>query len=252
MTSHGRKKTLKRLNTPGHLQIKRKHGKFFVNPSPGSHPKKFCLPLLHIIRDLLKIVPHYRDVKKIIGQGEFKVDGKVVKDIGFPLGIMDVLTIEKLNKNYRILPDSHHGLSLFEISKDEAEYKLCRINGKTSIKGGQLQLNLHDGRNIVIQVKDPTKPKEDVYKRMDVLKISLPTQEILKQIKFKKNSLAIILDGKNISQVGTITNIIKRFGPKASTVEITQEDGTHVETLYDYVLMLGDKESEIKLPEIES
>jgi small subunit ribosomal protein S4e len=252
MTSHGGKKTLKRLNTPGHLQIKRKHGTFFVSPTPGPHPKRFCLPLLHIVRDLLEIVPYYRDAKKLIGQGNFKVDGKIVKDTKFPIGLMDILTIEKLDKNFRILPDSHHGLKLFEIPKDEAEFKLCRINGKTTLNGGHIQLNLHDGRNIKIEVKDPTKPKEDVYKRMDVLKIAVPSQEILSHIKFETNSLAMIMDGKNIGQVGTVSNIIKRFGPNASTVEITQEDGTQVETLYDYVLMLGDKESEIKIPINES
>ena len=80
MTRHGEVKTLKRLNTPGFLQIKRKHGKFFVNPSPGPHPSRFCLPLLHIVRDLLKIVPTHREAKKLIGLGHFMVDEKVVKD----------------------------------------------------------------------------------------------------------------------------------------------------------------------------
>jgi small subunit ribosomal protein S4e len=250
MTSHGNKKHIKRLNTPGFLQIKRKHGTFFVNPSPGPHPKRFCLPLLHIVRDLLKMVPYSRDAKKLIGQGYFKVDGRVIRDIKFPLGIMDVLSVQKIDKYYRILPDSHHGLVLFEIPKEEAEIKLCRVNSKSTLKGGHIQLNLHDGRNIKIEVKVPTKPKEDVYKRMDVLKISIPSQEILSHIKFKENSLAIIMAGKNIAKIGIINKIIKRFGPHASTVEIMQEDGTPVETLYDYVLMLGDKESEIELPKI--
>ena len=67
MTRHGGQKVLKRLNTPAFLQIKRKHGKFFIKPSPGPHQSKFCLPLLHIVRDLLKIVDNYREAKKLIG-----------------------------------------------------------------------------------------------------------------------------------------------------------------------------------------
>ncbi|MFX1481343.1 MAG: 30S ribosomal protein S4e [Promethearchaeota archaeon] len=251
MTRHGGQKTLKRLNTPAYLQIKRKHGTFFVKPSPGSHPERFCLPLLHIVRDILKFVDNHREAKKLIGLGHFKIDGKVVRDRGFPVGLMDVLSIEKINKHYRILPDSHYGLILHEISEEESTYKLCRIDNKTNVKGGHLQLNLHDGRNILIRVKDPRNPKEDKYKRMDVLKISLPDQEIMKVLKFKDNNLAIIMSGKNIGQVGKIVNILKRFGPKASTVSI-ERNGDHTETLYDYTFIIGEEQSEIDLPTIKN
>lgn len=250
MTRHAGQKVSKRLNTPAHLQIKRKHGKFFVKPSPGPHPGRVCLPLLHIVRDLLEIVSTHREAKKLIGLGNFKVDGKVVYDSTYPIGLMDVLTIVPNNIHYRILPDSHHGLILHEISEDESLHKLCRLRSKTIIKGGQLQLNLHDGRNILIAIKDPKKPKEDVYKRMDVLKISIPEQEILKVIKFKEGNLALIMSGKNIGKVGKIISITKRFGPKASTVSIEREhaDVGHTETLYDYTFIIGEDQSEINLP----
>ena len=250
MTRHGGTRALKRLNTPKFLQIKRKHGKFFIKPSPGPHPSRFCLPLLHIVRDLLNIVDNHREAKKLIGLGHLKVDGKIVKDKNYPVGLMDVLSIEKLNKHYRILPDSHHGLILHEIPEAESSFKLCRITQKTSLKGGHIQLNLHDGRNIFVRVKDPRNPKEDIYKRMDVLKISVPEQEILKVLKFKEGNLAIIMSGKNIGQIGKIINILKRFGPKASTVSI-QHNSEHTETLYDYTFILGEDQSEVSLPELE-
>ncbi|MFX1236550.1 MAG: 30S ribosomal protein S4e [Promethearchaeota archaeon] len=248
MTRHGGAKVLKRLNTPAHLQIKRKHGTFFINPSPGPHPSRFCLPLLHVVRDFLGIVDTHREAKKLIGLGHFKVDQKVVRDKAYPIGLMDVITIEKMGKNYRVLPDSHHGLILKEIPKKNNEFKLCRINQKTTIKGGHVQLNLHDGRNILINVKDPKNPKEARnYSRMDVLKISLPTQEILKTLKFKEGNNAIIMSGKNIGQVGKIQSVTKRFGPKASTVTIEHDDGELTETLYDYTFIIGEAKSEIKI-----
>jgi small subunit ribosomal protein S4e len=249
MTRHGGKKTLKRFNTPKYMQLKRKQGTFFVNPSPGPHTKRFSLTLLHIVRDHLKIVDNYREAKKLIGLGYFNVDGRTIKDIAFPLGLMDVLSIEKINAHYRILPDPHHGLILHEIPVEESNFKLCRIDEKTTIKGGHIQLNLHDGRNILVTVKDPKNPKEDIYKRMDVLKISLPEQEILKVYRFKEGNLAIIMSGKNIGQVGKIVNILKRFGPKASTVSI-EHDSDHTETLYDYTFIIGEEQAEINLPSI--
>ncbi len=251
MARHGGQKTLKRLNTPAFLQIKRKHGKFFIKASPGPHPSRICFPLLHIVRDLLKITNTHREAKKLIGLGYFKIDGKVVKDKGFPVGLMDVLSIDKTNEHYRILPDSHYGLILHRIPEEESTYKLCRINNKTTVKGGHIQLNLHDGRNILINVKNPRTPKEDVYKRMDVLKITIPEQEIVKNLNFKENNLAIIMSGKNIGQVGKIISILKRFGPKASTVSI-QHNGGHTETLYDYTFIVGEEQSEINLPKIEN
>ena len=249
MTRHGGTKSSKRLNTPKYLRIKRKHGTFFINPSPGPHPRRFSLPLLHIVRDLLEIVDNFREAKKLIGLGYFKIDGKVVRDKAYPVGLMDVLSIDKINKHYRVLPDSHHGLKLFEITDQESLFKLCRITQKTTLKGGHIQLNLHDGRNIVIEVKDPKNPKEDNYKRMDVLKISIPEQEILKVLRFKEGNLAIIMSGKNIGQVGKITKILKRFGPKASTVAI-QRDSELTETLYDYTFIIGDQEPEIAIPSV--
>ncbi|MFX0034986.1 MAG: 30S ribosomal protein S4e [Candidatus Hermodarchaeota archaeon] len=251
MTRHGAQKRLKRLNTSAFLQIKRKHGIFFVKPSPGPHSNRFCLPLLHIVRDLLKIVDNHREAKKIIGLGYIKVDGKTITDESFPVGLMDVVSIEKMNKHYRILPDSHHGLILHEITEQESTFKLCRITNKKTLKGGHIQLNLHDGRNILIRVQDPKNPKEDIYKRMDVLKISIPEQEINKILKFKENNMAIIMSGKNIGQIGKIISILKRFGPKASTVSI-QHDGDHTETLYDYTFIIGEENSEIDLPKIKS
>lgn len=251
MARHGGQKTLKRLNTPAFLQIKRKHGKFFIKASPGPHPSRFCFPLLHIVRDLLKITNTHREAKKLIGLGYFKIDGKVVKDKGFPVGLMDVLSIDKTNEHYRILPDSHYGLILHRIPEEESTYKLCRINNKTTVKGGHIQLNLHDGRNILINVSNPRTPKEDVYKRMDVLKITIPEQEIVKILNFKENNLAIIMSGKNIGQVGKIISILKRFGPKASRVSI-QHNGSHTETLYDYTFIVGEEQSEIDLPKIEN
>lgn len=251
MTRHGGQKRLKRLNTPEFIQIKRKHGKFFVNPSPGPHPKRFCLPLLHIVRDLLEIVDNHREAKKLIGLGYFKVDGKVIKDERYPLGLMDVLSIDKINTYYRIIPDSNYGLILHEISEEASNFKLCRIDRKTTIKGGHIQLNLHDGRNIIIYVKDPQNPEEDNFKCMDVVKISIPDQEILKKLEFKEGNLAIIMAGKNIARVGKIAKIEKRFGPKSSRVSIEQDEEI-IETLYDYTFTLGENmESEIDLPQME-
>jgi small subunit ribosomal protein S4e len=82
---------------------------------------------------------------------------------------------------------------------------------------------------------------------MDVLKVSIPEQDVLKTLKFKEGNLALIMSGKNIGQVGKITKILKRFGPKASTVSI-QHNSAHTETLYDYTFIIGEDQFEISIP----
>jgi len=253
MGRKGESKVRKRLNTPRFLQIKRKHGKYFVRPSPGPHPSRFCLPLLHIVRDLLKIADNYAEAKKLIGRGFFKIDGKVVKDFKFPVGLMDVLSIEKTKKYYRILPDSHHGLILHEIPEEESSYKLCRINQKTYVKGGHVQLNLHDGKNILIKVNDPRDPKEaERYSTKDVVKISVPNQEILKLFKFKENNFALIVSGRNIGRFGFIKTITKLIGIKANLVTIEDQNAATIETLFNYIFVIGEDQSEINLPKISA
>jgi small subunit ribosomal protein S4e len=246
MARHAGQKRVKRFNTPKYLQIKRKHGKFTVKPSPGAHPGRFSLPLLHILRDLLAVCDDFREAKKLVKRGVAKVDGRIIRDVHFPLGLMDVLTLDD-KLFYRVLPHSHYGLVLQEINEESSLFKLCRINNKTTVKGGHIQLNLHDGRNILIEVKDPEEPKEDVYRRMDVLKISVPEQEILKTIELKTGAIGLIIDGLNIGNVGNIVEISKRFGPNASTVTIEDAEGNLIQTSYDYIFPLGAEKAEIEL-----
>ena len=78
---------------------------------------------------------------------------------------MDVVSIPKIDKYYRILPDYKGRLILHEIEEKDATFKLAKINNKTTVKGGKTQLNLHDGRNVLT---------EDEYKTDDVVLLNIP------------------------------------------------------------------------------
>ena len=234
------KRHTKRFNTPKYIQINKKERTFFYNLRPGPHPKNYSLPLGHIIRDILKIVKTGTEARKVIKLGMILVDGKVRKDPRFPVGLMDVVEIPELGKYYRILPKMKRGLFPMEIQEEEKDFKLCRIKNKTSLRGGgNVQLNLHDGRNLIIPLKDPKKPKEDKYKTMGVLKIKIPSQEIVDYYPLKENSPVLVVSGKNLGMNGIVTKIEKRFGPNASIVKVkTEEDEIH-ETAFNYVFTVG-------------
>lgn len=176
------------------------------------------------------------------------VDGKIQREELFPVGLMAVVSIPDLKKTFRVLT-SEKGLILHPIEEEEAKIKLCRIENKTSINGGQMQLNLHDGRNVMIPIKYPAKPEEGIYKPLDTLKINIPTQEIAGPIKLAKGAQVIIIGGKNAGKSGKIVTIEERPNQKRRNALITVEDadGKHFQTIMDLIFVVGDTESAISL-----
>jgi len=164
---------------------------------------------------------------------------------------MDVISLSDIGKIYRVLP-SEKGLILHPIEKDEAEFKFCRIERKSTLSGGHVQLNLHDGRNVLIKVKDPQKPEEDLYQTLDTVKISLPEQEVVGHIKLTEDASALIVGGKNTGKHGKIVAIEKREGQKRrnSLVTIEDEKGNRFQTTIDYVFAIGDTKAQVSLPEV--
>lgn len=240
---------LKRLPAPAFWPIKRKEHKWAVKPSPGPHPFEACIPLQVIIRDLLGYAETGREAKIIISRGEVKVDGRVRKDRRYPVGLMDVVEIPKLNKAFRVIPHPQNFLHLHEIPPPEAGFKLCRVEGKTTVKGGHIQLNLHDGRNVLVKVSDPRKPVEDVFKTMDVLKVTLPGSEILEHFKMEPGALAVVVGGKNIGRIGRIVEISEAVFREQRLVVLEDKKGERFSTSYLYAFVIGSERPAISLPE---
>ena len=250
MGSKGGSKHLKRHVSPKFWPIHRKEKVWTVKPSPGPHPKDRCIPLALILRDMLGLAKTSREVKLILAEGKVKVDGKVRRDGGFPVGLMDVIEIVGLDKAYRMVPHPKEFLTLLEVDGVEKDFKLCKIINKTTVKGGHIQLNLHDGRNLLIRVADPTNPEEDVYETGDTLKLDYRKNEILGHYKFKKGAYAVVTGGKNVGVHGVI-EAIEQPNPLAQTiVKIRSPSGAEYNTASRYVLVVGEGKPEIKLPEV--
>jgi len=219
---------IKRYLIPRYWKMGKKQAKFSVAPRAGPHRKSRCIPLLVVIRDVLKISDNAREARKIIKSGEVLVDKKARKDPNYPLGLMDVLEMPGVNKAFRVSVDKH-GLFLAGIKPEESKTKLCRIQDKRTVRGGTFQINLHDGRNI--------SSEKNVYKTNDSLLIELPSQKVLKHFKFEKNSPAMIISGKNIGVHGKIKEIFDRKTMLESSRVVLQTKDGEIETVKDYVLV---------------
>ncbi len=223
---------LKRYAMPGTWPLARKRKVFVVRPSPGPHSRDNCVPLQVVLRDVLHYVEDAGEAKKILNRGKILVDKKVRKDVHYPIGLMDVLEIPDAKEQFRV-GVSRKGLILGKISAGEAGRKLCRIQSKTVIKGGLAQLNLHDGRNIIVG-----KGKVS-YRTGDSVLIQLPEQEILKHFRLEKGSNAVITAGRNIGVKGKIRDIRVRKNMLEKSTVILESEGKNIETLLDYVMVTG-------------
>jgi small subunit ribosomal protein S4e len=219
---------LKRYSIPKYWKLGKKEDTFVVSPRPGPHKKSECIPLLIVLRNVLKMSETSKEAKSSIKKGDILVDKKVRKDPNYPVGLMDVIEIPKVKKFYRVSVD-RRGLLLEEIGPSQADKKLCRVQNKRTLKGGIIQLNLHDGRNILTE--------KNIYRPNDSLLIEISTQKILKHYKFDKNSPAIVISGKNIGVKGNVKDIFDRKSMLESNRVVLQTKGGEMETVKEYVLV---------------
>ena len=250
MGKKGKVGRLKRKPAPRFWPIHRKEAVWIVRPSSGPHSLEKCLPLSLVLRDILEVAETRKEAKKIISQGKVYVDGNVRRKDDFPVGLMDVISMPDLNQFYRVMP-SHKGLFLNPISKEEADFTLLRVEGKTVVKNGASQVALHDGSNILVKMVGSESPTEAVYETFDTLKLGLPEKEVLDQLKTKKGNMAVITGGKNIGKQGKIVEIEKTEAKKRrnALVVIEDEKGNHYQTILDFVFSVGGAKPIISLPE---
>jgi small subunit ribosomal protein S4e len=243
MTRRGQKKHLKRLPAPKYWPIKRKTGKFTTRVIPGPHAREQCLTLTLVLREVLGYAENMREVKAILSSGQIKVDGHVRKDPRFPVGLMDVIDITTSGERYRLVPKKRGGLRLVKIDDKEAAFKLCKVESKTMVKGGKVQLGLHDGRSLLL----PEGEKPTKYKTLDTLKISIPEQKILDSVNLEKGVYAVVSQGRNIGNEGKVIAIDKRVGTHASTVTMEDPEGNRFQTALEYVFVVGKSKPEVSL-----
>ena len=235
-------KHLKRLAVPRSWHIAKKTNTFTVKPRPGPHPVESSLPLGVLLRDYLKVCDTLDEAKNIISAGHVLVDGAAAISYARGIGFMDTISIPKMEAHYRMLVDYHGRLSLQTIPAATAGWKLCRIEDKVTVSGGKTQLNLHDGRNIV--VKDAS-----AHKTGDVLKIKLPEQKVMEHFALKAGAPVYVIGGSHTGRIATLGERHVTKSPQPNLVEIKVGE-TPSSTVQDYVFVVGAAKPEVLAPEV--
>tara|TARA_B100001778_G_scaffold288243_1_gene256447 strand:- start:556 stop:1257 length:702 start_codon:yes stop_codon:yes gene_type:complete len=204
---------MKRLAMPRSWPLPRKTSIWVTKAAPGAHALELCMPLVVVIRDILGYAKSTREVRHILHNNLVSIDGRICKDSRRGVGFMDVLTLGE--ENYRCIVDRKGILRYRQISKKEAGTKVCRINGKTTIKGGKTQLHLHDGRNILTD--DAAE-----YNTGDSLVLALPSQEIKEHIRFSDGIKCYLTGGAHVGEFAEVSEYIVKRSSMPNEVQFAE------------------------------
>lgn len=221
------------------LKIPRKTNFWSTTPTPATHKKEDSIPLLIVLRDYLKIGDKEREITRLLNTNHVKVDGKIVKDRRFPLGFMDVLSIDTFDHDFIILYDNKGKLITATNPDENKGIKLLKVTKKTVINNGKLQLGFHDGKTIITDKKD--------IKTSDVVLMKIPDLEITDVIKMEGGNKAFITGGSHVGEIATIKSIEVKKSSGHNMVNLN--DG--FSTIKDYIFIIGNPRYTFKIPEKE-
>ncbi|MCH7568254.1 MAG: hypothetical protein IIA87_02430 [Nanoarchaeota archaeon] len=192
---------LKRAKAIKKLPIRRKGTKYVARAS--SHIKD-GVPVVIAVRDMLGLAKTAKEVKEIIKEKLIKINGKIVKNPKESIRLFNVLEI---GKKYRltILPT---GKFSFEEIKDSV--RLCKIINKKILRGKKIQLNFHDGTNILsnenINIGDSIELDFD--------------GKIRKVISFEKGKNSFVISGRSVGLIG----VVKGLGSRKVIIKFKDSD----------------------------
>lgn len=179
---------LTRSEVPKTWPIPRKGTHSIIVPS---HNKKNGIPLLIALRDMLKVAKKRKEVENIARAGMIKVNGKIVRDEKFSLILFDILELG--GKNYKLVLENKK----FRLQETKDKEKISKIVGKKMLNKKIMQINLNDGRNLLI--------KENVNMGDS---ISINSEgKMTKKIELKDGAKIIVISGSHIGEEGKVEKI---------------------------------------------
>jgi len=195
---------LKRQKAPKKWPIHRKGTKYLVRPN---HNIEDSIPILIILRDMLKVAQNKKEVKRAIHLKHILLNNKITVDEKNSALLFDTITIIPSKKYYKLSLSKKGKFQLDEIKETEANKKISKIVDKKILKGKKTQLNLSDGRNIISDIKCNVN---------DSVLINFKTKKIEKCLELKEKTKVMVFAGKHSGEEG----IINKIKPKRKMAEL--------------------------------
>ena len=199
---------------------RQKIGKFWPIPRKGTkylarstHNQHESIPLVVVMRDILKIVGSKKELKKLLNEKQVLINHKEIREPNYPVNLFDVINFAK--KNFKASLSENKKMKFEEISDKEAETKVYKILNKKILRKGKIQLNLMQGKNITTDEKAKTG---------DSVVINLKDDKIVKILSMEKGKTGFALKGKHMGSVGEIIDIMERGGKSIAKIKSKDEN----------------------------
>lgn len=183
---------MKRIAMPKTWPISRKGKPRLIIEPRGS--TKYSLPVMVIMRDVLKIVKTRNEAEKVLHEGSILVNNKIVHDAAYPVSIFDVVSIPKIKKYYVLLL-RREKLALKEISEKDSFIKIFKVIGKKILNKKKMQFNLFGGKNLISNLDAMVN---------DSVVWDLKEDKIVKHLPLRENAKIFITAGKNSGLEGAV------------------------------------------------
>ena len=224
----------KRLSAPDSWPIERKTAVFTIKAGAGPHGQR-GVPLLVLLRDVLGYVDSRREARYALDQGSVLVNGEAADDAERPIGMFDILAFTEREEFYRVFPGEGGRLALTPIEEAAADSKLAKIIDKRQVPGGDTQLNLHDGRNLLIDDSEAYSPGDSIVIDYD--------DEVIAHFELEEGALVTAVRGQHAGEIGELEEYVVTPGSSDNSVRVAQDGESNAagfETIADYVVVIDE------------
>jgi len=213
---------LKRQKAPKRWPIPRKGTTFVVRPN--FNPQR-GVPLLVVLRDMLKVCQNRKEVKNAIHEKRILHNNKLATDDKNSALLFDTISIIPSKKHYRLVLSKLGKYSLEEIKESELNNKIAKIINKKTLKGKKVQLNLRGGGNFISEIKCDTG---------DSAIINFKNKKIDKCLPLKDKAKVVVFDGKHAGKHGEINKLM----PERKMAKLNVE-GKEINVLIKQLMVVG-------------
>lgn len=185
-------------------------GKFWPIPRKGtkylavaSYNQYESIPLVVVVRDILKIVRNKKELQRLINEKRIKINHKEIRNTNYPVCLFDIINLPDIKKNYKAIFSDKKKMIFEGIPDKEAETKIFKILNKKILAEKKVQINLMHGKNIISKEKVNTG---------DSILLNLKDNKIIKIIPMEKGKNIFVIKGKHMGEKGKIDSIMERGG----------------------------------------
>jgi small subunit ribosomal protein S4e len=220
----------KRLSVPKSWPVERKTDVFTVKADSGPHGED-GVPLVVLLRDVLGYVDSKKEARYALSHDSILINGEPINDEQRPIGMFDIVAFPGREEYYRVFPDEGGRLALTEIDADDADSRLGKIEGKRQVPGGDTQLTLHDGTNILAE--------ESEYSTNDSVVVDNDDKSVVAHFPYEDGALVTAVSGNHGGKIGEVTDIDVTPGSGSNIVTVETDDELF-ETVEEYVVVIDE------------